>query len=505
MKLLIFLAFITTVYSVNNITVLNNNKIYLSHTSNCVIYEISNHSTQKIVVGQSNFYGNIDNDDGIKALIKNPRNIIKNTKDTMLYFIDNDIQIKSVQIYSGIIYGTVVDTIIETNTSEHIFNASSYTYSSSECNIEYIYFTGPKNLYKVFISTTDNNAFETSNNTLDNNSNFINISYHSSALYYCYKSDDQFYFKKSSNSYNFNVESDTSLNINYTIEEITGFAFANDILVICGTRHDSNILESFTEHNDSTYTNKNTTDIKETLTALINYTAIYNDNNTDNPYIIGRRSDRKKFIKINAKTLTINSTSGSNVVNMSADNNITVRNANTTYKIVSNIVYNNKYLKNITENIILYYNNSSSNIQIIKYVIPMFKTTRLPLGNFSNIADIAIDKLNTLYIANKTNTSANIYTVDLDKKNYNKVLIYSNILPIKSLSYFEHDNTKTLHYITDQNYAVINLTTHTTEIFSNIVQTNDTDSLSKINDFIIDNNYEIGYIAFEKRLKWFYV
>jgi len=38
-----------------------------------------------------------------------------------------------------------------------------------------------------------------------------------------------------------------------------------------------------------------------------------------------------------------------------------------------------------------------------------------------------------------------------------------------------------------------------------IKQTNDTDNLENINDFVIDTNYEIGYIAFEKRLKWFYV
>ena len=52
-----------------------------------------------------------------------------------------------------------------------------------------------------------------------------------------------------------------------------------------------------------------------------------------------------------------------------------------------------------------------------------------------------------------------------------------------------------------------NLDNQTNDQLSNIKEFNFTDSLSNVQEFVIqvDPEHEIGYIAFEKRLKWFYV
>jgi len=85
----------------------------------------------------------------------------------------------------------------------------------------------------------------------------------------------------------------------------------------------------------------------------------------------------------------------------------------------------------------------------------------------------------------------------IDKLNINGKILAMNYL-------LSENNTDELHYITNNSYNKYNINTTSNIILENIKKTNDTDELNKINDFIIDTDYEIGYIAFEKRLKWFY-
>ena len=72
MKLLIILTLISSVYCGirNNITVVDNNTLYLAHTHNCAIYKIDiNTSTPEIVVGNTNYFGELNYGD-----VKTPHN-----------------------------------------------------------------------------------------------------------------------------------------------------------------------------------------------------------------------------------------------------------------------------------------------------------------------------------------------------------------------------------------------------------------------------------------------
>ena len=505
---------------VNDIAVFNDDTIYLAHTSNSLIYQLTPTGagagasySSYTVVGQSGFHGNLNNTNGKQALIKQPRNIIKNRLETELFFIDDNKYIKNVKIQSDSIIGTVIE-ILTSTTSTNIYDNYGFNYASSEDPTNYIYFSSKTCLYKVYI---DSKTVTTKSTSLSIGE-FVDISFYDSNLYYCYKSNIEFIFKKSSSSITYDLINDESFTIQLDSKienNVKGFSITSNLLLVLG----SNAIQSFKTVDYITFTSNNLKTMSENFTALIDYKAIYKDNCN---FVIGRRSDYKNFYKINTDTLEID-TSSDFIVNMRTEYSINVLSQSATGDniINNNIIYNNINLLSSEDddNIILHYNEQLCNIQKIKCTDSKFKTNILNFTlnsethNFTNIIDIAINNLNTLYIAN----TSNIYKIDIttggNTNTYElQTLQDSDIITdgssIKSLYYSDANlitSSDFLHYVTTKSYNEFNLITNSNTIFSNIIQTDNTDSLTKFNDFVIDNNYEIGYMAFEDRLKWFYL
>ena len=214
---------------------------------------------------------------------------------------------------------------------------------------------------------------------------------------------------------------------------------------------------------------------------------------------------------------------------MSEVYNIDVKNTDgSDYTINSFYLFNNKYTADPAYNDyrMIHFNKKNSNISLVQYEHSIFRTGVLnfkfdesPIfdNNYSHtISNITIDKQDTLYIAEYAEGSSSIYYCENIKSRNEPYELKKLTTPeidgeISSINY-NHFN-KSLHFITDKHYYKYNVLNDNREIIpngslsnlDNIQQTNDTDSLENINDFVIDTDYEIGYIAFETRLKWFYV
>jgi hypothetical protein len=143
--------------------------------------------------------------------------------------------------------------------------------------------------------------------------------------------------------------------------------------------------------------------------------------------------------------------------------------------------FNNNIIQNITitQNNILYialYNDNNGKSKIYSCSNPM---NNLTITNITDLNSVELKKEETL------------------NENINGKILAMNYL-------LSENNTDELHYITTESYNKYNISNTSNIILENIRKTNNTDGLDNINDFIIDTDYEIGYIAFEKRLKWFY-
>lgn len=556
MKLLIILALISSVYcGINNsITVLGNGTIYLAHTNNCAIYKItSNINTfeQVVVVGDINAEkkGNVDDFNGLNARLEQPRSIINSDDDSLLFFVDNDKLIKRVNISSDSIKGREIQKITDVSSNiTNIFTYTSYNYADSDNSTRIIYFANLTKIYKIDLSIdpqeeaeeTTTGAGETvtassvtaSTNTLASGSNFINISFYNGNLFYCYSNNNIYYFKQSDESNNFNTSTDNTLNITYTpnITDIKGFTFSSNYLIITGTSNNVTKIQRFTYTDYNTITSNNIQVSDDEYSALVDYKAIYGNTDGDaDTYIIGRRSAGiDGFYKIN-----INNITNTTPIFMSEVYNIDVKNTDgLDYTINSFYLFNNKYTANTSLNDyrMIHFNKNNSNINLVQYEKSAFRTGMLnftfdssPIfhNNYTGkISNITIDKQDTLYIAEYNSSSSSIYYCKNIKSRNEQYEQYElkklNTTPeidgeISSINY-NHFN-KSLHFITDKHYYKYKILNDNREIIpngslsnlDNIQQTNDTDSLENINDFVIDTDYEVGYIAFETRLKWFYV
>lgn len=555
MKLLIILALISSVYcGINNsITVLGNGTIYLAHTNNCAIYKITsninNSFTKTVVVGNDEKKGDVNDFNGLNARLIEPRSIINSDDDSLLFFVDDNKLIKRINISSDSIKGREIQKITDVSGNiTNIFTHTSYNYAGSDNSTETIYFANLTKIYKIDLKidpqdeaeetipvaneTVTASAVTASTNTLASGSNFINISFYKGSLFYCYSNNTTYYFKKSAESNNFDTDIDTPLNITYTpnITDIKGFTFSSNYLIITGTSNNVTKIQTFTYTNHTNHTNIESNNIQvsdDEYSALIDYKAIYEDEDEDaDTYIIGRRSAGVDgFYKININNITNTTT-----IPMREIYNIDVKNTNgPDYKINSFYLFNNKYITNTSLNDyrMIHFNTQNSNINLVQYEHSIFRTGVLNFkfeGNstFNNsytdkISNITIDKQDNLYIAEYASGSSSIYYCENIKlRDDSFTLKKLNTTPeidgeISSINY-NHFN-KSLHFITDKHYYKYNVLDENREIIpsgslsnlDNIQQTNDTDSLENINDFVIDSDYEVGYIAFETRLKWFYV
>jgi hypothetical protein len=511
MKLLIILALISSVYCGirNNITVVNNNTVYLAHTHNCAIYKIDiNTSLQEIVVGDinANYFGDRDAFIGTDALIKNPTSIITDYNQDVLFFVDDSSNIKKAEItvksIKGVETGIIKDNIPN---PESIYSGSSYNFAASLTNNQ-IYFVIPDNIFSIDFDTNSNSA-TASTTPLTNGTKFIDIAFYDNFLYYCYSNENGYFINKRNDNL-FNIDTDNEINIINKPSNITGFTFSSNLLVIAGNSK----LYIYSSNVDGYTSNYNISINNETYTVLCDYTAVTSQP-TDN-YIIARA--------INSQFYTINITNASTKpFEIQESKAITVNSTDRaikTYNINTNYLYNSKY---DDENVMIYLNQNQSNLKVIKYSPSKFRTTKLKLNSNLNIKNITINNTNILFLA----TNNDIYycnNITEDREQYNlcnlNISFTGNII---SLNYVDNNTNKSLHFMTDQHYYkyiiidsdnnIITANGNLEEKNSNlkkqehIKQTNDTDNLENINDFVIDTNYEIGYIAFKKRLKWFYV
>lgn len=559
MKLLIILALLSSVYcGINNsITVLGNGTIYLAHTNNCAIYKITSNINnifeEVVVVGNAEKKGNVNDFNGLNARLTEPRSIINSDDDSLLFFVDDNKLIKRVNISSDSIKGREIQKITDVSSNiTNIFTHTSYNYADSD-NSKIIYFASLTKIYKIDLSIdpqdeaedTASSATETdtasavtaSTNTLASGSNFINISFYNGNLFYCYSNNNTYYFKQSAESNNFNTTNDNTLNITYTpnITDIKGFTFSSNYLIITGTSNNVTKIQRFTyttngtspyNYNINNITSNNIQVSDDEYSALIDYKAIYgNDDNDADTYIIGRRSTGVDgFYKININNIT-NTTS----IPMSEVYDINVNNTNgSNYNISSFYLFNNKYTTNTSLNDyrMIHFNKNNSNINLVQYEKSAFRTEVLNFTSDSSIfnnnytgkiSNITIDKQDNLYIAEYAEGSSTIYYCENIKSREDSFKLEKlNTTPeidgeISSINY--NPSNESLHFITDKHYYKYKILNEDREIISsgslsnldNIQQTNDTDSLENINDFVIDTDYEVGYIAFERRLKWFYV
>lgn len=568
MKLLIILTLLSFVScGINNsITVFNNNTIYLANTNNAVIYKLTkntNRYEKKVVIGNETIRGNVSDYNGLEARLKNPRSIINDFDKRVLFFIDNDDKsIKRSTINNPNNKGIEISSIVDTSFT-NIYEEVANNYAGYN-NDEYLFFVSSCNLHKINL-TNEQNETDTDINSmssnLDNASNFINISYYNNSLFYCYKNTtNNFYFKKSNEEHNFNISVNTSLHINYQeyLTDIKGFTFifnnSSNLLLVTGTSNNDTKICKFDYINNNTINHiiSYSTDTK--YSALIDYKAIYGSDAGYNGSIIGRTyrsgtsgtsGNRNGFnkIKITGNNSNLNE-ENETVINMLQGGNINISTTNSTiggtgnYLININIIYNNIINpdKNDNDYRIIHFNNERNKINLIKYSKANFSTykmkfniddTNTNIDNFSVfnnniIQNITITQNNILYIAlyNVNNDTSKIYTcsnpmdnltitnqehlisVQLEEQEELNGKINGKILAMNYL--LSENNTDELHYITNESYNKYNINNNTNVILENIRKTNNTDALNNINDFIIDTDYEIGYIAFETRLKWFY-
>jgi hypothetical protein len=513
MKLLIILTLISSVYCGirNNITVVNNNTVYLAHTHNCAIYKIDiGTRQQEIVIGDinANYFGDRDAFLGTDALIKNPTSIITDYNQEVLFFVDDSSNIKKADIIVKSIKG-VETGVIQDNISnpESIYEGSSYNFAASSANNK-IYFVIPTDIFSIDFDINSNSAIS-SGSTLPNGAKFIDIAFYDQYLYYCYSNADEYFIKKRVDNM-FNTVDDDEITINNKPSNITGFTFSSNLLVIAGDSklyvYSSNAIDTYTSNYNITPADK--------YTVLCDYKAVYDEEPNIDNYIIARATD-SQFHKINITNINLNSI---NVINLDIKE-LTIA-VNSTDRAIKSYNINTDYSK-YDENVMIYLNQNQSNLKVIKYEPSKFRTTKLNLNSNLNIKNITINNTNILFLA----TDNDIYycnNITEDREQYNlcnlNISFTGNII---SLNYVDNNTNKSLHFMTDQHYYkytikdsdnnIITANGNLEEENSNlkkqerIKQTNDTDNLENINDFVIDTNYEIGYIAFEKRLKWFYV
>jgi len=566
MKLLIILTLLSFVScGINNsITVFNNDTIYLANTNNAAIYELTKNANEteykkKVVIGNPSIKGNVSDYNGLEARLTNPRSIINTFNEKILFFIDDNKFIKSSIIDGNKSKGIELINIANIeNSSLNIFENVANNYAAYKNN-DYIFFVSSYNLHKINLKNnndTSNDSVLINNISLklDNGSNFINISYYNNSLFYCYKnSSNIYYLKKSNNEHYYNINDNSSLDINYQqyLSNIRGFTFiqhnTSNLLLVTGTsNNDTKICKfHYIDHNNITHIKSYHTNTK--YSVLIDYKAIYGSDKLYNGTIIGRKyinstnistTNGFNIIKVINEQDTLNSET-EQVFDMIRSVNIHINTTNSTstpsnelsYNINTNIIYNNIINNNFIDNNyrIIHFNTNKSSINLINYSKYKFSTYKMlftindskPFNNFDNfdnyiIQNITISQQNTLYIAlyKIIDKNSKIYSCEIDNITNNSVLpsysltelnisIEGQILAMNCLIN-KVNNTDELHYITNESYNKYNINNNTNVILENIRKTNDTDALNNINDFIIDTDYEIGYIAFETRLKWFY-
>ena len=164
---------------------------------------------------------------------------------------------------------------------------------------------------------------------------------------------------------------------------------------------------------------------------------------------------------------------------------------------IINNLRNDIYFVN-NDKYIIYFNKFKSTVQSIKIY-----NNHNPIANV--IANITTNASNNLYVANYSAGKSTIYkfnyinSVTFNKTDHEEVIINEEI---KAINYVNEN----INVITNKNYYKysLNLDNIQETATDKIKSENNTNKLKDIQDFVIDENFEIGYLAFQERLKWFY-
>lgn len=493
--------------------------IYLAHTSNSVIYKIPNDNgilgIEELVVGSLTLIGDKSATNGKDALLKGPRNLIKNDIKKELFFIDNERYIKNVKIIPDSAEGTRVRDVTDISSGYNIFEDIGYTITKGAMNTE-IFLTDLKKVYKINFATDD---FQESTNTLLDDKNYIGLSYVNNSLYYCTAStatNGGIHLRKRTvqDLYNFNYNDDESDFYDLSDNPYTNFFgfvyFKNTqsveyhIFSVNSTTLEEDewglLIYTFSTDrfdNPDYITNQAFNDYK--IKALISYDTIFpSSTNENSKYILGRSSVTGTYRKINMETKTIEE-------EIKLKDDFKINDLTKQANINDNdIIYTNRYY-NLDEVSILYHNREQNKLEIIKYSYSAFKTIKIILNsNIDYIKDIAInnDNIDTiLYVAD--NNCNVIYQTNISEPadEYIVTPFVEDVYNIRSLHYTNNE----LHYITDNSYNIVDSSGNNTRVLSNITESDSLDTLDLVTDHIIDTKYEVGYIAFQERLKWFYL
>ena len=509
----------------NNMSIATvNDKIYLAHSCNNAIYEIPNVSgnfeVHNVVVGNTQRFGDNDNAvvfKGTNALLDKPRNIIKNSQNTELFFIDNDTLIKNVNIEAVSAQGgDDKQGFLESDIQPgyDIFKDIGYTYAKGARNTQ-LYFVDLHKIYFIDFTLESSEIVQESTNSLSAGSNFIGISYDNNTLYYAYTTSDSLHVKKriTHELYDFDIDHDCNINIDFSTQSalqtksilntvnnsIYGFVYIDNKIIISGSNIELNSydLELYERNSDTdnfilNYTNYYNVNENLRIKTLTNYNAIFDDNL--NKHILGRLESDGHYYIISIDNLIIG-----NEILLRDDFQIKNITPNPDKFIKdTDIIYTNKEYR--TKDISILYKSTNSNINILTYNYSSFQTTKLNINsNFNYIQDIAIDNNDTLYIAERD--SHTIYTIDLSTESpYTPTPYLENVSNIQTIHYTNNQ----LHYITNDSYHFVDIDKKNSDILSNITKTEPLDSLDLVTDLAIDKENNVGYIAFQERLKWFY-
>ena len=475
----------------NNMAITKDNIIYLTNTSNSSINKIDNYNNIKIA--GSDKYKGIQDGIGNQALFYEPRNIILTNNEKELYLLDDNL-IRNVKLTSDSISGSSIQVINDVNINNNIFQNGGYGISKTSNPSEISIIDNNK----LYIINTHNLNIQ--HKIIDNTINFIDVEYYNSSFYFIsetkiYKCDD----------INTNITLN-EININISIDELYGITFNknnNKIILTCKINNNHKIISGYVSSTNN-YIIDEIKNSKYNIKTLMDYNIIY-DNDT-NQYFIGKSSNTDKIYYISYESLTIDD-ENPNVISFAEQHEIyDYKNGNEHRILVEtrNIIYSNKYKQSRLSNQLLYFNEDEKKILFLDYISSLYKTITLNFDKkFDYINDITINSDDTtIYLTQ----DYNIYYFILNTSNIQELYQSSNI--IHNILY---KNNK-LYFITDKLYCVdneyltdSNIFNNNIDSYDNIVTGVDNESFENLTDFTIDTNNEVGYLAFDTKIKWFYI
>ena len=317
-------------------------------------------------------------------------------------------------------------------------------------------------------------------------------------------------YKSDFESINFNNE--VKIHYEYNIQELYGITFnknTNNIILTCKINNIHSIISGYNSNNE--YIIDTVMESKYKIKTLMDYSIIYDDDNYE--YFIGKSSDTDKVYYISYNNLIIDD-QNPNVISFSEQHEI--YDYGFGYEVLvetRNIIYSNKYKESGDNNRLLYFNSIDNKLLFLDFNSSLYKTTTLRLNKeFDYLKKITINSDDSIiYLTEESNIysmSLNATTLDNNsnvqyhiQELYESSNIIRNILYKNNKLFFIDDK---LHSV-DNEYLDSNLFNNHILKYDNIISGIDNEDFENLTDFTIDTNNEVGYLAFDTKIKWFYI